>query len=293
MFILVIFPLSSSEVTVAQRDYVGRSRSNTTPRKKSTARGRKKSSNSRGVPKVMVALAVAAVFTFIGGLWFLTHHKKEESTVLPTHQPVGNGLPPKPEERWSYIKELENRQIGVPVPREPSTGDNGSAQAPLTDEQRQLLAQMQADMRQQPTQLNEVPWNGQALTTPQQSRQPPAPRAPEILTPRSTNTTVVPNAVQSSRQQNEAAPENKPKNEVKEPTVSRWMVQCGSFKNADQAESVRAQLAFEGFESRIASTEGWKRVVIGPFNSRTSADSTLKSLRNSGHTNCIPLASGG
>lgn len=38
----------------------------------------------------------------------------------------------------------------------------------LTDEQRQLLAQMQADMRQQPTQLNEVPWNEQ---TPEQRQQ--------------------------------------------------------------------------------------------------------------------------
>ncbi len=38
----------------------------------------------------------------------------------------------------------------------------------LTNEQRQLLAQMQADMRQQPTQLNEVPWNEQ---TPEQRQQ--------------------------------------------------------------------------------------------------------------------------
>lgn len=38
----------------------------------------------------------------------------------------------------------------------------------LTDEQRQLLAQMQADMRQQPTQLTEVPWNEQ---TPAQRQQ--------------------------------------------------------------------------------------------------------------------------
>lgn len=38
----------------------------------------------------------------------------------------------------------------------------------LTSEQRQLLEQMQADMRQQPTQLNEVPWNEQ---TPEQRQQ--------------------------------------------------------------------------------------------------------------------------
>jgi cell division protein FtsN len=29
---------------------------------------------------------------------------------------AGNGLPPKPEERWRYIKELESRQPGVRAP---------------------------------------------------------------------------------------------------------------------------------------------------------------------------------
>jgi cell division protein FtsN len=70
----------------------------------------------------------------------------------------------------------------------------------------------------------------------------------------------------------------------------RWMVQCGSFKGTDQAESVRAGLAFEGFESRITTGGGWNRVVIGPFKDRSSADSTVKRLHSSGHSSCIPLA---
>jgi cell division protein FtsN len=73
----------------------------------------------------------------------------------------------------------------------------------------------------------------------------------------------------------------------------RWMVQCGSFKGTDQAESVRAGLAFEGFESRITTGGGWNRVVIGPYKDRASADSTLKRLRSSGHSSCIPLSVGG
>ncbi|WP_338078273.1 SPOR domain-containing protein [Arsenophonus endosymbiont of Bemisia tabaci] len=44
------------------------------------------------------------------------------------------------------------------------------------------------------------------------------------------------------------------------------MVQCGSFKNLEQAESVKANLAFSGLESRISSTESWHRVVLGPYN---------------------------
>lgn len=55
----------------------------------------------------MVAIAAAVLVAFIGGLYFITHHKKEESEALQGNKVVGNGLPPKPEERWRYIKELK------------------------------------------------------------------------------------------------------------------------------------------------------------------------------------------
>ncbi len=96
----------------------------------------------------MVAIAAAVLVAFIGGLYFITHHKKEESEALQGNKVVGNGLPPKPEERWRYIKELESRQPGVRAPTEPSAGGEVKNADQLTDEQRQLLAQMQADMRQ-------------------------------------------------------------------------------------------------------------------------------------------------
>jgi cell division protein FtsN len=119
----------------------------------------------------MVAIAAAVLVAFIGGLYFITHHKKEESETLQSQKVAGNGLPPKPEERWRYIKELESRQPGVRAPTEPSAGGEVEKPEQLTNEQRQLLAQMQADMRQQPTQLNEVPWNEQTQEQRQQTLQ--------------------------------------------------------------------------------------------------------------------------
>ncbi|EHJ79858.1 Cell division protein FtsN [Salmonella enterica subsp. enterica serovar Baildon str. R6-199] len=74
------------------------------------------------VSPAMVAIAAAVLVTFIGGLYFITHHKKEESETLQNQKVTGNGLPPKPEERWRYIKELESRQPGVRTPTEPSAG---------------------------------------------------------------------------------------------------------------------------------------------------------------------------
>jgi cell division protein FtsN len=300
----------------------------------------------------MVAIAAAVLVAFIGGLYFITHHKKEEAEALQGNKVVGNGLPPKPEERWRYIKELESRQPGVRAPTEPSAGGEVKNADQLTNEQRQLLAQMQADMRQSPTQLTEVPWNEQ---TPQQRQQTlqrqrlvqqqqqqmnqtqpvQQPRTQPRVTeqpyqqpqqqtrtvqsqptqqPRQVQTQSKPTATsqpyqdllqtpahntaqQPKAQPQQSAPVTKeadaPKQTAEKKDERRWMVQCGSFKGAEQAETVRAQLAFEGFDSRITTNNGWNRVVIGPVKGKENADGTISRLKIAGHSNCIRLASGG
>ncbi|HFZ8996794.1 TPA: cell division protein FtsN [Citrobacter freundii] len=317
---------------MAQRDYVRRSQPAPSRRKKSNSR--KKQRNMPAVSPAMVAIAAAALVAFIGGLYFITHHKKEESETLQSQKVTGNGLPPKPEERWRYIKELESRQPGVRTPTEPSAGGEVINQDQLTSEQRQLLAQMQADMRQQPTQLNEVPWNEQTPEQRQQTlqRQRQAQQQVQqqqwaatqpVRQPRTTEQTYQqPRPVQQPRQTQQpkqttsqqpyqdllqtpahtatTAPKTQqaaPVTRVAEaPAPSekkderRWMVQCGSFKGAEQAETVRAQLAFEGFDSKITTNNGWNRVVIGPVKGKDNADSTLNRLKMAGHTNCIRLA---
>lgn len=285
----------------------------------------------------MIVLAVAVLVTFAGGLWFLAHHKKEDVPVITDHKANGNGLPPKPEERWKYIKELENRQVTVPTPIEPSSGGEVKSQTQLTDEQRQLLEQMQADMRQQPTQLNEVPWNEQTPAQRQQTlqhqqqlqqlqrqqqqvqqqqqqqqqRQQQLQQQQQRQQQQQLQQQQRQQQQQQQQQQQNVQRQTQPAPVTREPEVQpkpqetakakpaekassqRWMVQCGSFKGTDQAESVRAGLAFEGFESRITTGGGWNRVVIGPYKDRASADSTLKRLRSSGHSSCIPLSVGG
>ncbi|MCX3311236.1 cell division protein FtsN [Pantoea vagans] len=332
---------------MAQKDYVGRGRSTGTRRKKSPSRG-KKSKGGSGTSKLMIVLAVAVLVTFAGGLWFLAHHKKEDVPVITDHKANGNGLPPKPEERWKYIKELENRQVTVPTPIEPSSGGEVKSQTQLTDEQRQLLEQMQADMRQQPTQLNEVPWNEQTPAQRQQTlqhqqqlqqlqrqqqqvqqqqqqqlqhqqqqqvqqqrQQLQAQQQQQRQQQQQLQQQQRQQQQQQQQQQQNVQRQSQPAPITREPDVQskpqetakakpaekassqRWMVQCGSFKGTDQAESVRAGLAFEGFESRITTGGGWNRVVIGPYKDRASADSTLKRLRSSGHSSCIPLSVGG
>ncbi|WP_449555856.1 cell division protein FtsN [Huaxiibacter chinensis] len=336
---------------MAQRDYVRRGQPAPSRRKKSTSRSKQRSLPS-SVSPAMVAIAAAVLVAFIGGLYFITHHKKEEAEALQGNKVVGNGLPPKPEERWRYIKELESRQPGVRAPTEPSAGGEVKNADQLTNEQRQLLAQMQADMRQSPTQLTEVPWNEQ---TPQQRQQTlqrqrlvqqqqqqmnqtqpvqqprTQPRVAEqpyqqpqqqtrtvqsqpTQQPRQVQTQTKPTATsqpyqdllqtpahntaqQPKAQPQQSAPVTKeadaPKQTAEKKDERRWMVQCGSFKGAEQAETVRAQLAFEGFDSRITTNNGWNRVVIGPVKGKENADGTISRLKIAGHSNCIRLASGG
>ncbi|MFG6657178.1 cell division protein FtsN [Scandinavium sp. M-37] len=334
---------------MAQRDYVSRSKPAASRRKKSPSRNsRKKQSSLPAVSPAMVAIAAAVLVAFIGGLYFITHHKKEEAEALQGRQATGNGLPPKPEERWRYIKELESRQPGVRAPTEPSAGGEVKNANQLTDEQRQLLAQMQADMRQQPTQLTEVPWNEQTPEQRQQTLQRQrlqqqaqqqvqqqqqwsqtqpvqAPRTqtrvseqPQTRTaqsqpaqqPRQTQTQpkqstqpyqdllqTPTHTTASQPKTQQAAPVTREPEPAKQTAEKkddrRWMIQCGSFKGADQAETVRAQLAFEGFDSRITTNNGWNRVVIGPVKGKDNADGTISRLKIAGHANCIRLASGG
>ncbi|EGM8094978.1 TPA: cell division protein FtsN [Escherichia coli] len=315
---------------MAQRDYVRRSQPAPSRRKKSTSR--KKQRNLPAVSPAMVAIAAAVLVTFIGGLYFITHHKKEESETLQSQKVTGNGLPPKPEERWRYIKELESRQPGVRAPTEPSAGGEVKTPEQLTPEQRQLLEQMQADMRQQPTQLVEVPWNEQ---TPEQRQQTLQRQAQQrqiqaaqqqqrqaeqaYQQPRTAQAQQPPRQTQQTRQaaqqpyqdllqtpahtaaaqpkSQQVAPVSRaadaPKQTAEKKDERRWMVQCGSFRGAEQAETVRAQLAFEGFDSKITTNNGWNRVVIGPVKGKENADSTLNRLKMAGHTNCIRLAAGG
>ena len=190
-------------------------------------------------------------------------------------------------------------------------------------------------MRQQPTQLTEVPWNEQTpaqrqqtlqrqrlaqqqqqaqqqqwtQTQPQTVQQQPRVQQPKpvqqqqpkqtasnqqpyqdlLQTPAHTNTT-------QPRTQ-AAAPvtrvEEAPKTTAEKKDDRSWMIQCGSFKGAEQAETVRAQLAFEGFASHITTNNGWNRVVIGPLKGKESANEMITRLKMAGHANCIRLAARG
>ncbi|PVW51516.1 cell division protein FtsN, partial [Klebsiella pneumoniae] len=166
--------------------------------------------------------------------------------------------------------------------------------------QRQRLAQQQQQAQQQQwaqTQAQTVQQQPPRVQQPkpvqqQQPKQTASNQQPYqdlLQTPAHTNTT-------QPRTQ-AAAPvtrvEEAPKTTAEKKDDRSWMIQCGSFKGAEQAETVRAQLAFEGFASHITTNNGWNRVVIGPLKGKESANEMITRLKMAGHANCIRLAARG
>ncbi len=272
---------------MAQRDYVARGR--TSARRKKSSPKKKK---TQGLPKTTLAVAIAIVLIFIGGLYFISQNKKVVPQGIENLKPVkpANTLPPKPEERWRYIKELENRGVDVPsYPQENSGTSNITRSAELTPEQRQLLEQIDADRQQPVTTLTEVPYNAQ-----------PVPRSQVIITEPAAPVTPVKRPEIKPEIRNETLPtkpaEVKPVTPPveKKPVVSvqKMLVQCGSFRLMEQAESVRATLAFSGIESRVSSGGGWYRIVLGPY-SKETAEKMQTRASDVGVSGCILRASGG
>lgn len=248
---------------MAQKDYVRRGR--TTSRKNKYS-GKKKL--NPGLPKATLAVAIAIVVIFIGGLYFITQNKRVpvlNRTISPNTNQPASSLPPKPEERWRYIKELEKRGTDLPNFNQLNKSNINNT-TELTNEQRQLLEQIDADRRNPVTNLSEVPNNDNV------------PRSRVII-----NGPPI-----------ESPLRLKPAPQLQQPTNSQQkiVVQCGSFKNLAQAESIKANLAFAGLESRISSTDDWHRVVLGPYNKET-AEKIRDRAKSVGVSGCILRTSKG
>ena len=71
---------------------------------------------------------------------------------------------------------------------------------------------------------------------------------------------------------------------------TKYVLQCGSFRKQDQAESMRARIAFQGLEANIKESNGenglWYRVVMGPYERKRAAEKDRHTLQRAGFTTC-------
>ena len=63
-----------------------------------------------------------------------------------------------------------------------------------------------------------------------------------------------------------------------------YMLQCGAFRGADQAESMRLRLGQQGNSAQVqrgqTATGTWYKVILGPFASRADAESKRSALQS-------------
>lgn len=71
-------------------------------------------------------------------------------------------------------------------------------------------------------------------------------------------------------------PNREVKVEAKEQVVSKipYIMQCGAYKKAEQAEARKLDIAFQGISSQIRKKEdsSWYRVVLGPYKLKRDAE---------------------
>ena len=73
-------------------------------------------------------------------------------------------------------------------------------------------------------------------------------------------------------------------------STKRYLMQCGSFRKQQQAEEMRAQIAFLGMEAMVRPSDGengrWYRVILGPFDTKRDAERSRHSIRTTGIRTC-------
>lgn len=77
--------------------------------------------------------------------------------------------------------------------------------------------------------------------------------------------------------------------EQDEPTVRR-LIQCGSFRKKEQAQELKANIAFQGLEAQVRLSQGtsgvWYRVILGPYDSKRLAEKHRHTLQRAKINGC-------
>lgn len=248
------------------------------------------------------------------GLWLLKENAPTPAVPAPNQvavKPVPTTtLPSRPEEVYSYIRDLETRE----VVSDPNKGLPKSAQ--LSKEQLKQLeekrkqeeaARLAAEQPAQPEVGMETTQTAETTQT-VETTQPATLSEAEIAAQKAREQ----KALEEKRKQAElkkqqelakkeaekakaekakaeqtakteqpkAAAKTEEKQTASQPKAGNFGLQCGAFKNKAQAENMQARLAMAGFNARIVSGADWNRVFVGPVGNRAAAATAQSNARS-------------
>ncbi|WP_094751298.1 SPOR domain-containing protein [Psychromonas sp. CD1] len=66
-----------------------------------------------------------------------------------------------------------------------------------------------------------------------------------------------------------------------------YLMQCGSFRRLNDAETLKARIAFQGLNTIIKKTTTWYRVVLGPYDNKRLAEKDLHKLQRANINGCM------
>lgn len=249
-----------TENIVAQRDYAGRKGSS-----------KKK---SEGNKKVLLIIALLIVIGFACGLFWLKQKSADQVVVAAenkTETRPKSQLPSRPEETWSYIKELESRTV---------IGDTSQAaldkMAKLTDKQKAELKRLQEE--EQKSALEKA-------------------KKAEVVVATAEAETVKDDVSLKAEQEQKAEEQRKKEEERKKAeakkaeeaklaaakkaeeakkaesakSTGQFGLQCGAFNDRGKAENLQGRLAMAGLNAKIVQNGNWNRVLVGPIGDRSAA----------------------
>ena len=279
---------------MATRDYVGNS-----PRRRAGGRNIKKAAPRR-FPVIPALLAGALVVGFGAFLYLINGKGADAPTIeeqVKANKPKAQGHT-LPQEKWSYIERLENKQVDIiEPPPQPGVLPPPPAET-MTLQPEALPKPVATDIPQPGTPIGQVkPYQPQPVQPVQPAK--PATGAPVA----SAREQVIDQKAERERMEREIRAElereraeaarAKAATQTAAADGGRYMMQCAALRSQDSAESLKARIAFgAGLSSSLQVVNGANgtvyKVMVGPFSGKAAVDAANRKLQGSGISGCIP-----
>ncbi|MFQ1879127.1 SPOR domain-containing protein [Aeromonas veronii] len=278
---------------MATRDYVG-----SRPRRRAGGRNTKKAAPRR-FPVIPVLLVVALLAGFGGFLYMINGKGNDAPTIeeqVKANKPKAqnNGLP---QEKWSYIERLENKQVDIiEPPTQPGVLPPPPADT-MTLQPEKLPQPVPTDIPQPGTPIGQPkPYQPNPATTPSTSGAPVASAQEQVIDRKAERERMereIRAELERERAEAAKAKTATPPAQTAAADSSRYMMQCAALRSQDSAESLKARIAFTaGLSSslQVVNTANGTvyKVMVGPFNGKAAADAANGKLQSSGISGCIP-----
>ena len=276
---------------MATRDYVGNS-----PRRRAGGRNIKKAAPRR-FPVIPALLAGALVVGFGAFLYLINGKGADAPTIeeqVKANKPKAQGHT-LPQEKWSYIERLENKQVDIiEPPPQPGVLPPPPAET-LTLQPEKLPQPVPTEIPQPGTPLGQVkPFQPQPVQPTKPATGAPVASAQEQVINQKAERERMEREIRAELERERAeAARAKAATQTAAADGGRYMMQCAALRSQDSAESLKARIAFgAGLSSSLQVVNGANgtvyKVMVGPFSGKAAVDAANRKLQSSGISGCIP-----